>query len=289
VGTGRAWLGKFPVAAGRVLYIDAELHRQTFGHRLAKVAGAIGILSHEFADKIDVLPLRGRLRDLFALDAFFRAITAGYYKIIIIDALYRLLPRGHDENSNADVTALYNRVDAYAEMTGAAIVCVHHATKGSQTGKEQTAIGSGGGAMSRAVDAHITLRPHAEDSCVVMEASLRSFAPMTPVVLRWEYPIFRVDESLDPADLREPGSRRKQPNAPAWTPQTFAIEFVSDKPRTKAEIIAKADTQEISARKAGSLLTLAVEAGAAYEWTYADRRQAHRFANILQPIAGGVK
>jgi len=283
--TGRAWLGRFPVRQGRVLYIDAELHRQTFAHRLARIAKAMGILSDEFADKLDVLTLRGRLRDLFALESFFRSIPRGKYTIIIIDALYRLMPRGFDENSNADITALYNRVDQYADLTGSAIICVHHSTKGNQSGKDVVAIGSGAGAQSRAVDGHITLRQHREDDCVVLEAALRSFPPFTPLVLRWEYPTFRIEDGLQADDLREPG-QRKRADAVEWTPESFAAAFITDRPAGKPSIIVKAGKRGLRANNAGNLLAAAVDAGVVYEWKSGDRRAAHKFATVPQPVGG---
>ena len=196
-------------------------------------------------------------------------------------ACYRLLPRGFDENSNADITALYNRVDQYAELTGSAILCVH-STKGNQSGKDVVAIGSGAGAQSRAVDAHITMRQHQEDDCVVLEAALRSFPPFVPLVLRWEYPTFRIDGALQADDLREPGQRKKAV-ADDWTPESFAAAFVTDAPAGKATVIVKAAKRGLRAHKATTLLAAAVDAGAAYEWKTGDRRTASRFATIPQP------
>jgi hypothetical protein len=264
-----------------VLYIDAELHRQTFAHRLAKIATAMGILSDEFADKLDVLPLRGRLRDLMQLDPFFRNVPHGKYRLIIIDALYRLMPRGFEENSNADVTALYNTVDLYAESTGAAIICVHHSSKGPQHTKAVTEIGSGAGAQSRAVDAHITLRLHKEPGAMVMEAALRSFPPLIPVGLRYEYPLLSIDTSLDTGELHEPGKRK--PQADEWTPESFAATFITDKPQGKPTITVAATKRGIKAHTAGNLLAAAVDAGLAYEWKTGDRRTRHQFATVPQP------
>ena len=45
-----------------------------------------------------------------------------------------------------------------AARLGAAIVLVHHTTKGAQAGKSVTDIGAGGGAQSRAADTHLVAR-----------------------------------------------------------------------------------------------------------------------------------
>ena len=67
------------------------------------------------------------------------------YALIIVDAFYRALPRGTDENDNAAIADLYNFVDRTAERSDAAIVLVHHSSKGSQAGKSVTDVGSGAG------------------------------------------------------------------------------------------------------------------------------------------------
>jgi hypothetical protein len=201
----------------------------------------------------------------------------------VIDALYRLIPRGFDENSNADITAIYNRVDQYAELIGAAIICVHHATKGNQSGKSVIDIGSGAGAQARAVDSHITLRPHQEDNCVVMEAALRSFPPLPAMGLRWEYPVWKLDPTLDVDSLREPGQRRQKADEPDWTAESFAAAFVAPDPKAKSSILVAAGKRGIKQHRAALLLSAAVDCGAAHEWSTKDRRTQHKFSTLAQP------
>ncbi|MBC7819694.1 MAG: AAA family ATPase [Planctomycetaceae bacterium] len=114
VATGRRWLGAFDVVAGPVLLIDNELHPETLAKRLPTVAEARGIRPADIADKIQVIALRGRLRDLLALESDLRSITPGAFKLIVLDAFYRFLPEGTDENANAAMAQLYNRVDRSA-------------------------------------------------------------------------------------------------------------------------------------------------------------------------------
>ncbi|MCL2646535.1 MAG: helicase RepA family protein [Phycisphaerales bacterium] len=132
------------------------------------------------------------------------------FRLIILDAFYRFLPRDTDENDNGAMAQLYNLVDRYADETGAAFVLIHHTSKGDQSGKSITDLGSGAGAQSRAPDAHIGLRYHEEDDAVVMEASVRNWPPPAPLCLRWQYPIWIPDPTLDPAALRSPGSRKRK-------------------------------------------------------------------------------
>ena len=280
LGMGRAWLDRFPVKSCRVLYIDAELHRETISRRLAAVAKARGILSDQFADVLHILSLRGKLRSLYELAPFMAGLQKRFYGAIVIDALYRLTPEGFDENSNGSVTMLYNRLDQYAEMTGAAFICIHHASKGNQSGKSIVDIGSGAGAQSRAVDAHMVLRPHEQDGAVVLDAALRSFPPIKPLALRWDYPLWKIDSDIDPNDLREPGAKKKKPDEAApWTPVTFVAAFIDAEPRTKAAIMLLADGKGLSERKSMLLLNGAVESGLAFKWEATDRKKPIRYAN----------
>ncbi len=61
-----------------------------------------------------------------------------------------MLPAGIDENDNAAMSQVYNAIDRYAEMLQASFILVHHSSKGSQSGKSVTDVGSGAGAISRA-------------------------------------------------------------------------------------------------------------------------------------------
>ena len=176
VATGSKWLDTFSCAAGRVLVIDAELHPEVIAYRLPIVADAMGV-SRDALTGIDVLPLRGKGIDLLKLEPFLAAIEPNHYALVILDAWYRFLPLGYSENDNAQVMDLYNRIDGYANRLGAAWVNVHHASKGDQSGKITTDVGSGAGSQSRAADTHCVLREHEEENVAVMEAVVRSFPP----------------------------------------------------------------------------------------------------------------
>ncbi len=93
---------------------------------------------------------------------------------------------------------LYNRIDGYANRLGAAWVNVHHASKGDQSGKITTDVGSGAGSQSRAADTHCVLREHEEENVAVMEAVVRSFPPIKPLAIRWTFPTWHLDTAVDP-------------------------------------------------------------------------------------------
>ena len=129
-----------------MLIIDAELHPEVIANRLPAVVDGMGI-THTCLDSIDVLALRGQGFDLLTLDPFIRSIEPGRYALVILDAWYRFLPLGYSENDNAQVMALYNQIDAYASLLNSAWVNFHHASKGDQSGKGTTDVGSGAGSQ----------------------------------------------------------------------------------------------------------------------------------------------
>lgn len=202
VATGRNWLGRFRCTPGKVLLIDNELHPELLASRIPTVASAMGLLPEEYSDRIDVLSLRGHVTPLDGLRNVILDIEPGRYSLVILDAMYRVLPVGVSENDNATMTAIYNTVDGFADATGAAFVLIHHASKGDQSGKDVTDIGSGAGAQSRAADTHLVIRPHADDGAAVLEAAVRSFPPVERLGIRWGHPLWLSDNGLDTKRLK---------------------------------------------------------------------------------------
>lgn len=292
VATGRRWLNLFPTEAGQVLIIDNELHGETSANRIPKVANARDIPLEEVAQAVYIENLRGQLRDLMALGPYFKAIEPNRFKIIILDAWYRFIPRDTDENDNGSVAMMYNHLDAYAHHLGCSFVLIHHATKGSQSTKSVTDVGAGAGSQSRATDTHLVLRAHEEHKAVVLDAAVRSWAPIDPVAMRWDFPVFQVAPDLDPAALRPERVRRKPsehadrqevtPEAP-WNSARFVSTFVTSEARTKAAIMEAAEQAGLSERRAESLLKRAVDMRSAYAWKFASNEPL-KYSTAQQPL-----
>jgi hypothetical protein len=251
VAAGRRWLRAFDTVAGNVLVIDNELHAETLAHRIPQVAAALGIGMDEIASTLRVQSLRGQLRDIFSMRSYFDALQPGRFKLIVLDAFYRFMPVGNDENDNATMANIYNRVDAFADRLGCCFVLIHHTSKGSQSTKSVTDVGAGAGSQSRATDTHLVMRPHEESRAVVLDAAVRSWPPIEPMALRWEFPIWTPAPDLDPTQLKSDKPRRtkasaKPPEAPRampWTVERFVEVFLSGQPTTKAEIRERATAE----------------------------------------------
>ncbi len=273
VATGRDWLGRYKTVPGDVLIIDNELHRETSAHRIPGVADARNVAMREISGRIFVDNLRGRLQDIFTLGPYFEAIDPGRYKVIVLDAFYRFMPAGGDENDNGTMANIYNRIDSFADRLGCCFVLIHHSTKGSQSGKSVTDVGAGAGAQSRATDTHLVLRPHEEEGVVVLDAAVRSWPPIEPTCLRWSFPVWNADRSLDPADLKNDRPSRKKtaasraekptdPEQPAWDVERFVEVFISSEPVSLAELREHVKTlDDLAMRRAEDLLSIAETRG----------------------------
>lgn len=194
-----AFLGHFETQRlGRILYLDYELHADTVLDRVQRIMAKLNIPG-DIRQYIDYHVMRGR--DYMPLNEVKDWLCAidKTYSLVVVDALYRAYPDGVNENSNSDLTRVYNLLDTTAQVHGCAFVIVHHATKGNQVDKSVTDIGAGGGAQSRAVDAHVVLVDHSEPDTVAMKAALRACEPLEPIALRCEWPIWKLAPDIDPA------------------------------------------------------------------------------------------
>jgi hypothetical protein len=286
VATGHMWLGLFQTTPADVLILDNELHPETSAYRIPKVAAARGVTLDEYADHICVENLRGKLRDVFGFGKYFAGLEPRRFKIVIIDALYRAMPRDHDENDNGTMAEIFNALDSYASTYGLSFILIHHSSKGLQSGKAITDVGAGAGAQSRATDTHLILRQHEEEDVVVVDAVVRSFPPPKPFCLRWTFPVWTPEPHLDPTMLREGGRRRRtESDEPAaWTVETFVSRFITTDGRTKDEIMVDAEAGGLSARKAGSFLGAATAKKMAHKWTFG-RAEKEKYATIPQNVA----
>lgn len=202
VATGKRWLDRFNTTKGRVLLIDNELHPPTIANRIPAVGQALELFESEYSDVLDIWPLRGNLRSLNELHAEFDDIDHGYYRLIVFDARYRFSSEIESENDNAATTRFYNTLDRLAEQTGAALVLIHHSSKGSQTDKNVVDVGAGAGAQARAADCHLVLRDHEEEGVAVLDGAVRSFKPVEPIAVRWQFPLWVPDHNADATKLR---------------------------------------------------------------------------------------
>jgi hypothetical protein len=210
---GGEWFG-YEVKPMRVLLIDNELHPEELSSRLKAVSEAMGVCLQELSRNLIIEPLRGCRCDINEIDRILETEHEGdNFSLIAIDAFYRILPDKVSENDNGAMTQIYNQLDSIASRHDASIIQIHHASKGDQSQKAVTDVGAGAGAMTRATDTHITIRPHQLDDCVVVDAVTRSSKQPSSRTARFDWPRWSILPDVEP-ELKVPksGSDRKQDN-----------------------------------------------------------------------------
>jgi len=298
VATGRPWLDTFETDPGNVLIIDNELHSETSANRIPKVAAARRIRLGDVGQRVFVQNLRGHWQDIFSLGPYFRALEPGRFRVIILDAMYRFMPREMDENDNGTMANVYNAIDRYADLLGCCFVLIHHTSKGNQSGKAITDVGAGAGSQSRATDTHLVLRPHEEDDVVVLEAAVRSWPPVMPRCMRWAFPVWLPADDLDPTLLRseQPKRTRQEEKQPDWDAERFTSTFVGVEPKLVDALLVEANRQGINDFKCRTLLRKAEAVGLVYRWDmgrgrlgYATQAPPHEQAEENAPGALSAK
>jgi hypothetical protein len=223
---------------------------------------------------IDIYSLRGRNLDIYRMrDEIFRAIKPGEYGMIVIDSYYRTFPAGTNENDNGQMMLLGNIVDAAATKTDAAIVLTLHTPKGNTSARAAIDLASGAGSFGRQCDFMLALRQHAEPGCAVVESILRTLPSPDMYGIRFEYPLWRRDDSIDVTQLRAenrgPGRPAKNnrdapliiPPEPAWDPDRFCTEIIDETPIILDAVVSRAKRAKISRETAKGLLAECVAAG----------------------------
>jgi hypothetical protein len=201
VSSGAKWL-RFDTTQARVCFVNFELPEFAIHHRLKVIAEARGITIPP--DALTVWNLRGYSAPYHTLlPTLAERIGGAGFGLIILDPSYKLLGEA-DENSARDIALLLNELERFAIKTGAAICFTSHFAKGNAAGKDAQDRISGSGVFARDPDSIVTLTALQTPDAYAVECILRTFPPVEPFAIRWEYPCFQVAGELDPADLKQP-------------------------------------------------------------------------------------
>lgn len=209
VATGTDWMGH-KVNQGKVLYVNLELMDFSFFDRSRAIERNMNLNPNDTSldDVFHEVNLRGKMVTIEAMQKFFQDKKPENYSLIIVDPLYKILGK-RSENDASEMGDLLNRLENIAGNAGASLAVAHHFAKGNAAGKEIIDRHSGSGVVARDGDTIVTLTPHEEEDCFTMDFTLRDFEPVKPRVLRWQYPFFRADPSLDPEALKVPRGKVK--------------------------------------------------------------------------------
>jgi hypothetical protein len=206
VANGMPWL-IFDTAQARAVHLDLELHAASVRKRFELIRDSYG--QGDFSN-LRVVSLRGHRFASGDLDALTEQLGQ-QFSLFSLDPMYRLLG-GKNESDPGVVTQLLNQFLALGFSMEAAICLMQHFTKGNASEKEAQDRFSGTAVWSRFPDALMTFTDHQDENCFGVEFTLRDFAPIDPIGVRWEFPRFRLDESIDPEKLKAPRGGRPKLN-----------------------------------------------------------------------------
>lgn len=204
VALGRDWLGTYPCSRGRVLYVNGEIDRASCDRRIAAILERLGIDREDLRGQMAVLTLRGVEMSIGQLAE--RINRSGGFDLIVIDPVYTL-GDVTDENNAAEVRRFLKEIGRLSSETGAAIVCIHHHSKGQQGGKRSIDRASGSGVFGRWFDSVVDLSAlHIPDGVAEqsrtpesvpmrLEFDLRDFKQPKPLSIWWHYPVHIPDAS----------------------------------------------------------------------------------------------
>lgn len=210
VASGGKWLNTFDTKQGRVLYIDNELDPTDAAFRLRAVAENMGLPKATLDEWFHIASFRGYPIELDRVCSWLRHCLRdkdrGYYKLIIIDTLSKMLAGDKSENDNLYIRSIYTKLESLTSDLGLAVGIVHHASRGDQGEKAVTDCGAGAGSQSRACDCHMVIRPHSEEGMCVLDSTVRSFAGSPSLSIRWDYPLWKGE----PEKTAELGTRESK-------------------------------------------------------------------------------
>lgn len=210
VSAGVPWIG-LPCVQGVVLYINFEIQPVFFHKRIGAICRAKNIPK---PPNLAIWNLRGQCYDLRQLLPVTRqrleALKAQGtpVSLIILDPIYKSLG-GRDENSAGDIGQLLLEIESLAEQTGAAVAFGAHFSKGNQSGKEAIDRISGSGVFARDPDSILTFTRHEEDESFTVDVTLRNFPRIDSFVVSWDFPLLKVNNTLDPEAIKKPGAPKK--------------------------------------------------------------------------------
>jgi hypothetical protein len=205
IAAGIPFLGH-KTTRGVVLYVNFELAPWAFAKRVRLVAEALGLLDGQGR-------WRGAPPDFLVWNL--RGVPGGYdienlvtvaeerlkrmaleLAALALDPLYKAYG-GRQENDAGDMAQVFEAIERFGHRLGAAIFIAAHFAKGDSAGKAQIDRISGSGVMARDPDSILTLSKFKDaDNCYTFEATLRNMASPEPVVIEFDFPIWKLRPDL---------------------------------------------------------------------------------------------
>jgi len=227
LAAGRNFLTWQIAKSRRVLHVQFEIKAHHFHRRVKRLARALNIAAADLGDRLQIINGRGLgLIGPAGIERIQKAAMTFKPEIIALDPLYKLSVGV--ENAAEDSKIILNAFDVLAEQTGAAVVFIHHDSKGSPGDRDIRDRGAGSNVLGRDYDACLTMTTHSQDpDATVMEILLRNYRPQEPFVVSWtedESGNFKFEERRDlMPDKKTSKSKASQPALSFYLPVAEAI------------------------------------------------------------------
>lgn len=185
LAAGRDFLGWRVPKERRVLLVQFEIQPNHYHRRVKRMADSMGITPADLADRLQIVNARGLgISGEEGIQEISEIAKRYGSEVICLDPLYKI-SQGV-ENAMEDGRIILNAFDKMARDIGAAIVYVHHDSKGNPGEKAIQDRGAGSNILARDYDACITLTPHASDpEAAIVETLLRNYRSQKPFAIRW--------------------------------------------------------------------------------------------------------
>ena len=194
----------------RTLFLNFEIKANHFHKRLARICTHLDISPRDLGGRLRIANLRGCGADAASIKAWILSAVDGL-DVVVFDPLYKMFPAGTDENAAGDLADLMRIFDEMAEITGAAVVIVHHEAKNRAA--KTINRGSGSGLLGRDCDAAIYLDNHfADQDAVVVETISRNYPPRKTFCAKFESGAFEAAPEL--AAVTEDTATSTKPRKP---------------------------------------------------------------------------
>ncbi len=208
IANGGMWLGH-QCNKGKVLYLNLEIERPSFYHRVERVCEASGLKPTN--KNLLVWNLRGFSKSLDELTpTIIKQVKNKNIVAIILDPIYKVM--FGDENSAKDIGLFCNQLDKLATELNCAVVYCHHHAKGNSGDKKSIDRMSGSGVFARDSDSIVDILTLAVDDvtyCLHNDDFLRRRTINAYLSLVFRYCGITKDY-FEPEDLEEPSAIAKK-------------------------------------------------------------------------------
>ena len=209
--TGQEWL-KFETIKTKTLFINLELHEDTFLHRIQRICEGMEVSINDISENLSAWCLRGHAASWdVIIPMILNEIKDKEFGLVIFDPTQKILG-DLEENRSSDINKLMNELEKVCFETGAALAITLHYSKGNKANTQAGERSRGSSVYIGDVDAAIEFVQQDESDAtgdvLVAELVLREFPPVSPFCVKWDgHALFNLSKH-DPSKKKKQNGRK---------------------------------------------------------------------------------